>query len=151
MYQRILAATDLSKFGNQAVAHAARLALLTRARLLIAHVIEYDRFESHYFIEWHANPLADEKRRADAVARARADLARLVPPRFPRKRAGLIAEVHPTAPAGLLAIAERERADLLVLASHGLGGFRHLILGSTPEKVLREVSCPILLLKEPRS
>src|SRR4029453_12233128 len=35
-------------------------------------------------------------------------------------------------------------ADLLVMGTHGRGGFEHLILGSVTEKVLRGVACPIL-------
>src|SRR6185436_5024181 len=40
--------------------------------------------------------------------------------------------------------AERLPADLLVMGTHGRGGFEHLILGSVTEKVLRGVASPIL-------
>jgi nucleotide-binding universal stress UspA family protein len=40
--------------------------------------------------------------------------------------------------------AERSGADLIVIGTHGLGGFRHLILGSVTETVLRQASCPVL-------
>ena len=33
-------------------------------------------------------------------------------------------------------------ADLLVIGTHGAGGFEHLVLGSTTEKVLRKATCP---------
>ncbi len=35
-------------------------------------------------------------------------------------------------------------ADLIVLGTHGLSGFRHLVLGSVTEKVLRRATCPVL-------
>ena len=38
----------------------------------------------------------------------------------------------------------RDRPDLLVIGTHGASGFRHLVLGSVTEKVLRQVACPVL-------
>jgi len=48
------------------------------------------------------------------------------------------------APAVILETAERQRHDLLVLGTRGLGGFRKLILGSTTERVLREARVPVI-------
>jgi nucleotide-binding universal stress UspA family protein len=42
------------------------------------------------------------------------------------------------------AAADREHADLIVLGTHGLGGFRKLLLGSTTERVLRRARTPLL-------
>jgi nucleotide-binding universal stress UspA family protein len=35
-------------------------------------------------------------------------------------------------------------ADLIVMGTHGAGGFQHLVLGSVTEKVLRQATCPVL-------
>ena len=35
-------------------------------------------------------------------------------------------------------------ADLVVMGTHGVGGFQHLVLGSVTEKVLRTARCPVL-------
>ena len=35
-------------------------------------------------------------------------------------------------------------ADLIVMGTHGAGGFHHLVLGSVTEKVLRKATCPVL-------
>jgi nucleotide-binding universal stress UspA family protein len=35
-------------------------------------------------------------------------------------------------------------ADLLVLGTHGLSGFEHMMVGSVTEKVLRKAPCPVL-------
>jgi nucleotide-binding universal stress UspA family protein len=34
--------------------------------------------------------------------------------------------------------------DLVVLGTHGAGGFEHLVLGSVTEKVLRKAACPVV-------
>jgi nucleotide-binding universal stress UspA family protein len=36
------------------------------------------------------------------------------------------------------------RPDLMVIGTHGHGGFQHLVLGSVAEKVLRQAACPVL-------
>ncbi|MCA2968339.1 MAG: universal stress protein [Acidobacteriaceae bacterium] len=57
-------------------------------------------------------------------------------------------------PAGeILRIAHAESADLVVLATHGFGVFRRLILGSVAAKVLHDSPLPVLTgahLQEPR-
>ena len=39
--------------------------------------------------------------------------------------------------------AHRERADLIVMATHGFGPFRQFILGSNTAKVLHDADCPV--------
>ena len=39
--------------------------------------------------------------------------------------------------------------DLLIMGTHGRGGFERLLLGSVTEKVLRLVSCPVLTVPSP--
>ena len=50
----------------------------------------------------------------------------------------------------IIAHAAELPADLIVIGTHGLGGFRHLVLGSVAEKVLRCAPCPVLTVP-PRS
>jgi nucleotide-binding universal stress UspA family protein len=46
----------------------------------------------------------------------------------------------------ILRVARDVAADLLVMGTHGLGGFDRLILGSVTERVLRQVPCPVLTI-----
>ncbi|MGE3178252.1 MAG: universal stress protein [Vicinamibacterales bacterium] len=46
--------------------------------------------------------------------------------------------------AHILGTAQEERADLVVIGTHGASGFEHLVLGSVTEKVLRKAPCPVL-------
>ena len=40
--------------------------------------------------------------------------------------------------------------DWLVIATHGLSGWRHLMFGSTAEAIVRDVRCPVLTVHGPR-
>jgi nucleotide-binding universal stress UspA family protein len=46
--------------------------------------------------------------------------------------------------------AERAGVDLIALSSHGRSGFRHLVLGSVAEGVLRHASVPVLVFPRPK-
>jgi len=48
----------------------------------------------------------------------------------------------------LVRIAEQEKADLIVIATHGMTGWRRLAFGSVTEKVVRTADCPVLVLRE---
>jgi universal stress protein A len=49
----------------------------------------------------------------------------------------------------IVALAERERAELIVIATHGLSGYRKLLLGSTTEKILRQTTALCSLCRRP--
>lgn len=44
---------------------------------------------------------------------------------------------------------ERERADLIVMGTHGRTGFRHLVAGSVAERVVRSSNVPVLTIRHP--
>jgi nucleotide-binding universal stress UspA family protein len=47
----------------------------------------------------------------------------------------------------LIRIAQSEHADLIVIATHGMTGWREFAFGTVAEKVLKQGDCPVLLLR----
>ena len=43
--------------------------------------------------------------------------------------------------------AKRAGTDLIILSTHGLTGLRHLLIGSTAERVVQHAPCPVLVIK----
>ncbi len=39
--------------------------------------------------------------------------------------------------------------DMIVIATHGLSGWRRFISGSTTEQIVRQASCPVLTIRRP--
>ena len=46
----------------------------------------------------------------------------------------------------IVRLAAEENTDLIVIATHGLTGWRHLIFGSVAEKVIRLAAVPVLVI-----
>ena len=51
----------------------------------------------------------------------------------------------------ILEAAERIRADLIVMGTHGRTGMKHVVLGSVAERTVRLAPCPVLTVKRPES
>jgi nucleotide-binding universal stress UspA family protein len=47
----------------------------------------------------------------------------------------------------LMRVIKRENADMVVISTHGISGWRPLILGSIAEQVIKQVNCTLLLLQ----
>ncbi|MDH5276404.1 MAG: universal stress protein [Gammaproteobacteria bacterium] len=47
----------------------------------------------------------------------------------------------------IVAYATDNKAALIVMATHGYSGVKHLLLGSTTEGVLRHATCPVLSIR----
>jgi nucleotide-binding universal stress UspA family protein len=45
--------------------------------------------------------------------------------------------------------AKKESADIIVIATHGMTGWRRFIFGSVAEKVVRLAECPVLTVPAP--
>jgi nucleotide-binding universal stress UspA family protein len=68
----------------------------------------------------------------------------------PLRDAGLKVQSHwvdGDPPEAIAAAAEREAADLIVMATHGRSGFSRLWLGSVATQVVRRSSVPVLLIR----
>lgn len=144
---RILCPVDLSDVTNHTLNHAALLARWYGSTVTLLHVANPIVVPAAEFatVGVGAIPtvLTDEDVRsvrkdvlgyADAAGVAYADV--IVESGSPAKR--------------ILECAKALPADLIVIGTHGLSGFEHLMLGSVTEKVLRQAACPVLTVP-PRS
>lgn len=139
---RILFPTDFSAACDVALDAALFLAELCDAELVLQHVIAIGDvepaaqgvgFPSAEAIYDHRTKLAQSKL-GDLLARQQGRPLRI---RERIDRASRTAD-------GILACAEEEHPDLLVLGTHGRTGAAHLLLGSVTATVLAHATCPVL-------
>lgn len=143
--ERILVATDFSGGALGALEYAIDLARPIEAELIILFVVEpayYGTGADLYAGSMDPTILLQEQRRIGREQLSR--LARHLDKRAIRFRTFL----ETGTPYRVIAeVAEKQRADLIVMATHGRSGFSHLLLGSVTEKVIRSAPCPVLTLR----
>lgn len=135
--RRIVVATDFSSASRNALDAAVALARAQGARLQIVHVVAPPVVVPDLVV---LDLKTYRAFREGAVAR----LARWV---SRARRMGIDATGRMEdggAADGILSAVRRARADLLVIGTRGLTGFRHLLLGSVAEKLLRGCPVPVL-------
>ena len=54
---------------------------------------------------------------------------------------------HGRASQEIVRVASEEKADVIVMGTHGYTGMAHVLLGSTAERVLRRAPCPVLTVR----
>lgn len=145
--KRILAATDLSAPSRHAAERAALLARDLGARLDLVHVTSIDFADRLRRLV--ANVPTDFEQRL--LGTLQEDVRRMA--EGLHQRYGVSAGVHVVSGPVLSMLASQAdamAADLFVLGARGAGFMRHLLLGSTAEKMLRMAARPMLVAKQPR-
>ncbi len=136
-FTSILCAVDFSEHSRQAILAAASLASQHHVPLRVVHVIDM------LLAEAAATAYNESQLRAAATTELRAFGAPAC------AGAGLSVEWTAEVRIGrpdreILESAEEHDAGLIVLGTHGLGGFRKLFFGSVTERVLRKATTPVL-------
>lgn len=143
-FKRLLAATDLSAPARHAAERAALLAHELGASLDLLHVLNPAPIEKLRQLVADM-PAELEQRVLDATREELSELGTTV-----SKHRGVSAGVRlATGPLIQELTAHTEAVDLLVLGARGSSFMRHLLLGSTAERMLRKTPRPMLVVKQP--
>jgi len=138
-FKQIICPVDFSESSVRALAHAAALARWYQAQLTVLHVVP--TFEAMQV----RGDVAEPVRVVTPMSREQVleemnrslNLAALSPRAVPIAESG-------DPQATIIDQALSKRADLIVVGTHGLRGFKRLVLGSVTESVLRDAPCPVL-------
>ncbi len=79
----------------------------------------------------------------------RARLQDLVGEHFERPDQVVIDAFHGNPWSGVCKYATDAEIDLIVVSTHGRTGLRHVLIGSTAERIVQHAPCPVLVVKTP--
>ena len=140
--ESILVPIDFSAQSEKALAYALPFARKFGAKLVLLHVVEpvaTPDFVSSF-------PLAMENDKV--MAECRRHLERVIRDLKVEKR--LIQKTLVRYGRAFHEIAEAARTlktDLILISTHGYTGLKHVLLGSTTERVVRHAPCPVLVVR----
>jgi len=140
--KKIIAPTDLSQLSRPAVRQALELAIDRGAEVIVHHVIgeDVDWFDKDDRLNPASALLPQQRERLHEFVKANfADLIGKV------KITEVIEAGIPY--ARIVKKAEEEKADLIVMSTHGRTGIEQIMLGSVTAKVVARASCPVLSIR----
>lgn len=145
-FYRIIVPTDFSACAEEAWGLAQRLAAASGAEIVLTHVL----VETPLYSE---GPFT--MARARQVYEAARQWAAETLEQWAAKARGTGLTVRIALRTGvpyqeIVELATNERADLIVLGTHGRGGINRALLGSVADRVVRLAPCPVLTVREPR-
>ena len=139
----ILFATDLSPASDRAFEEARRLAREFGAELVIAHaydpasVLALGYIPAHAYLAWEDEYRASLEQKLDPlIDAARRDGIEV--------RSAILAG-HPE--QAIIEAAERERAGLILMGTHGRTGASRFFLGSVASRVIATAPCPVMTVR----
>jgi nucleotide-binding universal stress UspA family protein len=143
--ERILCPVDFSVFSARAYDYAQSLARHYQARLFLQHVVEINLPVYAYYVPANYIVELQQQLRKDAMLQLQEFAQRPADYGAPPERI-----LNEGAPANtILSFAGAQKADLIVMGSHGLQGVDRIALGSVTEKVLRKAYCSVLVVRNP--
>lgn len=136
-FKRILVALDGTHFSRQALEQAARLGGKVGTTYVLAHVVAGS-----------GGTAAEPQQKAQAMAEAK---MKLEVQAF--TEGGYAAEFAMTSSAsvaqGIIDLAARHEAEVIVIATHARSGVGRMVLGSVADEVIRSADLPVLVVRPP--
>jgi len=147
--RRILCPVDFSEISRRALDHAVALAHRRGSTVLALHVLPLAAP-----LPMAPAPVYPAATMPPDPGTRRSVLEELENAVAPARRQGVRVETlvrEGDAVHAILQETEQLPIDVVVMGSHGAGGFEHLVMGSVAEKILRKAPCPVLTVGPPAS
>ncbi len=142
--ERILAPVDFSLYSATGLLQAAELADQFGAELIVLNVVATNQAEAMVFFP--GNPwervVGDVDRQLEEFVRDNVPAALIRDIRIRRRVAAGVASVQ------IARTADEERADIIVMATHGRTGVAHAFMGSVAETVVRIARKPVWTVRK---
>ena len=147
--KKVLVPTDFSEASKAALRYACDLATATNASLCVLHAVE-----SPYSAGLPEHCTMPHEYLKQLERSARRELEKLLdevltPEESKQFRVSLVLRTGGAAREILRYLQEHPNVDLVVMATHGRGGVRRLMMGSIADKIVRAANCPVLTMRLP--
>jgi nucleotide-binding universal stress UspA family protein len=139
----ILSPLDFSDFSMQALEVAQDIAKRYGSERVLVHVTPVIPK-----LEGHANIFTEGEYENQLIASAKqrlADIATKLQKEGINARSTVSLSNDPA--MEIIRVAESEKVDLIVIATHGVTGWRRLAFGSVTDKLVRTAACSVLVLR----
>ena len=141
-FEKILCPIDFSEASYETLQNAVELALHFKAELCLVHITPTPSGIPPDPLYVFKGPEAYKQEQESADEN---ELQKVIEQHVPKDIAVRAVVKEGDAADEIVRVAESEGADLIVIATHGLSGWRHMVFGSVAEKVVRQAPCALLV------
>ena len=146
--RKILCPTDFSGPSLLAIKAATELARISGAEIILIHAVSplpvspqppvgMQAFDTAAYLE-------------QMLTSSRESMQRLIKEKIPDQVPSRSVVLAGSPSEEIIRVAQEEGADLIVIATHGLTGWKRFIFGSVAERVVRLSPCPVLTIPAPK-
>jgi len=140
--KRILVPVDFSSSSNQALRYAVRLAQHFGSEITLLHIVQRTFVAPFPEVPPYLDYIEADFENAERALQTLAAQQTL-------KSSAIRTVVRTGLAAHEIVEAARDLdSDLIVIATHGYTGWKHLCIGSTAERVVRAAPCPVFAVRE---
>lgn len=147
MIEKILIPTDFSVSARHVLDYAIDLNKQFKAKLFLLHVLQ----DFTDFSEFNLSPSILPQLYAEFEQNAAQRLEEIVSQVIPKDMICDTYILHGVAFYEIIKFAKDEKIDLITIGTHGRTGLKHMLFGSTAEKVIKKSSCPVLSIRHPET
>ena len=143
--KNILVPTDFSEYSDKALQQAIDIAKQFKSKIYLLHIIG---LVIQCTVDYCLPPQTVDQVENESVSSAKKMITEQLA-KFPdSKSIAITADIRKGTPyEEILKDQQEKKIDLVVIASHGKTGLLSHLMGSVAEKVLRNVKCPVLLVR----
>ncbi len=140
--KKILCAIDFSAYSSHVADYAKTIAQCSGASVLCVYVAP----SLSQYVGFHVPPSSIENFVGEIVSGADTTMSAFVSENFKDLNAtGKVVTGYPA--EEILDIAEEEKADMIIMGTHGRKGIDRILFGSVAEKVVKAAKCPVLTIR----
>jgi nucleotide-binding universal stress UspA family protein len=146
-YKNVLFCTDFSANAQAALPYSIDLAKKYGAALHVVHVYQEPEHVAEF--EMSSNIKSDWIRVAHLLGTEKEKKLKEICENITKEMGSCLPKMLRGKPhTEILRYAGESRIDLIVMGSHGLSGLEQVLFGSTADRVMRESSCDVLIIKK---
>ena len=140
--KKIICAIDFSDNSAQVADYARTMAQCSGAMVMCVYVAP----SLSQYVGFHVPPSSIDNFVGEIVSGADTTMNAFVAENFKDLNAsGFVVTGYPA--EEILDMAEKEKADLIVMGTHGRRGIDRILFGSVAEKVVKSAKCPVLTVR----
>jgi universal stress protein A len=141
--RKILVPIDFSVHSKNALKYAVPMAGQFRAALHLVYVVEPTIYPADLGFGQVVLPGVEEELRQKGAQELQALIEREIAGSVPATFAVRTGNPHHE----ILAEAEEQHVDLIIVATHGHSGVEHMLFGSTADRIVHHAPCPVLTIR----